>query len=81
MIYRIGHSAFGLAVAQLALALVPGHRAGSSLLSAALGMSGALAAAWGGERLGLYRTGNPAGFVMSGLGAVALLLVQGVMDY
>ena len=38
-----------------------------------VGVVGSVIATYGGQALGLYRGGRPAGFVASGLGAIVLL--------
>jgi uncharacterized membrane protein YeaQ/YmgE (transglycosylase-associated protein family) len=69
---------FGLAVGLIALVMLPGHHAGDAFAVSLLGMVGALAAGIAGEKLRLYRAEQPAGFVMSVLGAITLLLIYGI---
>ena len=78
VIHRICQLLFGLAVGLIALLLLPGHHTGGTLVVSGLGMVGALAAGIAGERLRLYRAAQPAGFVMSVLGAITLVLIYGI---
>ena len=66
---------FGLIVGAVARFLVPGRDRGGWIVSTLLGVAGSFAGAFLGHELGLYRTGEPAGFVMSILGAVLLLVL------
>jgi len=66
---------FGLIVGAVARVLVPGRERGGWIVSTLLGVAGSFAGAFLGRELGLYRTGEPAGFVMSVLGAVLLLVL------
>ena len=47
------------------------------VLTAILGIVGAFVATWLGQALGWYTVGEPAGWIMSVLGAVLLLVVVG----
>jgi uncharacterized membrane protein YeaQ/YmgE (transglycosylase-associated protein family) len=64
---------FGLVVGALARWLVPGREPGGWGISIALGVGGALLGGFLGRSLGLYREGEPAGFLMSLLGAIVLV--------
>lgn len=64
---------FGLVVGALARSIVPGREPGGWVVSMLLGISGAMVGGFFGRVVGLYREGQPAGFVMSLLGAVALV--------
>jgi uncharacterized membrane protein YeaQ/YmgE (transglycosylase-associated protein family) len=65
---------FGLIVGALARLIVPGREPGGWIVSMALGIAGAVVGGMLGSVLGLYREGEPAGFVMSLLGAVLLVV-------
>lgn len=65
----------GLIVGAVAKLLVPGKEGGGCLTTALLGIAGGLIAALIGQGLGLYRPGQPAGFIASIVGAVVLLLI------
>jgi len=56
------------------LIALPGHDPGGFLVTAILGMLGGWLGGFIGRALGWYRDGHPAGFVMSVVGAMALLL-------
>ena len=66
---------FGLIVGAIARFLVPGKEACGWVLSMILGVAGSFAGTFLGRMLGLYRDGAPAGFLMSILGAIALLVI------
>jgi len=44
-------------------------------ITSAIGIAGSFIATFGGQALGLYHTGEPAGFIGSLVGAIALLVV------
>ena len=69
---------FGLVVGALARWIVPGREPGGWVVSMLLGVGGSLVGGFFGRLVGLYREGQPAGFVMSLLGAVALVAVYHV---
>ena len=57
--------------------IVPGPHLHGFWITAAIGVVGSVLATYGGQALGLYRVGRPAGFLGSVLGAIVLLaLVQ-----
>ena len=66
---------FGLVVGVVAKFLMPGRDPGGVILTVALGIVGALLGGWLGRALGLYRAGEPAGFILAVVGAVIVLLV------
>lgn len=74
MLSMLGHAVFGLIVGVVAKLLLPGHDPGGFLVTAILGMLGGCLGGFIGRALGWYRDGHPAGFVMSVVGAMALLL-------
>lgn len=63
----------GLVVGLIAKALMPGRDPGGFVITALLGVAGAFAAYYLGQALGIYRDGEPAGFIASVLGAMVLL--------
>jgi uncharacterized membrane protein YeaQ/YmgE (transglycosylase-associated protein family) len=65
----------GLIVGAVAKLLTPGRDPGGFLITIALGIGGALLATYGGQALGLYNAGEPAGFIGSVIGAIILLAV------
>lgn len=64
---------FGLFVGIVAKFLMPGDDPGGFFVTIALGIVGALLGGWIGRSLGLYQSGDAAGFIMSVIGAVILL--------
>ncbi len=74
MLSMIGHAIFGLIVGVIAKFLLPGHDPGGLLVTALVGMVGGWLGGVIGRTLGWYGDGHPAGFVMSVIGAMALLL-------
>jgi len=66
---------FGLIAGGLAKLVVPGRDPGGLIVTMLLGVAGALLGGWLGRALSLYRPGEPAGWMMSILGAVILLLI------
>ena len=74
MLSMIGHALFGLIVGVVAKFLLPGHDPGVLLVTALIGMVGGWLGGMLGRALGWYGEGHPAGFGMSVIGAMALLL-------
>jgi uncharacterized membrane protein YeaQ/YmgE (transglycosylase-associated protein family) len=71
----IGWIVFGLIVGLVAKLLMPGRDPGGFIITGLLGIAGALLGGSLGRALGLYQAGEPAGFVMSVLGAIVLLVL------
>ena len=65
---------FGLLVGALARLIVPGKEPGGWVVSMAIGVAGAFAGGMLGRVLGFYREGESAGFIMSLLGAIVLVV-------
>jgi uncharacterized membrane protein YeaQ/YmgE (transglycosylase-associated protein family) len=65
---------FGLFVGAIARFVVPGREPGGWLVSMMIGVGGAMVGGYFGRVVGLYRAGEPAGFIMSLLGAIALVV-------
>jgi uncharacterized membrane protein YeaQ/YmgE (transglycosylase-associated protein family) len=65
----------GFVVGLLAKMLTPGRDPSGFFITAAIGIAGSLLATYGGQALGFYRAGEPAGFVGSLVGAIVLLVV------
>ena len=74
----IGWIVFGLVVGIVAKFLMPGRDPGGFVLTAVLGIAGALVGGFLGRSLGWYREGDPVGFVVAVLGAILLLAVYRV---
>jgi uncharacterized membrane protein YeaQ/YmgE (transglycosylase-associated protein family) len=66
---------FGLVVGALAKLLMPGTDPGGIIVTILLGIAGSLVGGFLGRMLGLYERGQAAGFLMSLLGAVILLVL------
>ena len=75
----IGTIIIGLIVGLVARALMPGRQALGLVLTAVLGIVGAFVATYGGQFLGLYQSGEPAGFIGAVVGALAVLFVWGAV--
>ena len=71
----LGWIVFGLIVGVIAKLLMPGRDPGGFIITALLGIAGAVLGGVIGRALGFYGPGEPAGFLMSTLGAVVLLFV------
>ena len=71
----IGWIVFGLIVGVIAKLLMPGRDPGGFIVTVILGIAGALIGGWVGRFAGLYRAGEPAGLIMSILGAIILLVL------
>jgi uncharacterized membrane protein YeaQ/YmgE (transglycosylase-associated protein family) len=64
---------FGLVVGAIARFIVPGREPGGWVVSMLIGVAGSFLGGFVGRALSLYREGEPAGFVMSLLGAIVLV--------
>jgi uncharacterized membrane protein YeaQ/YmgE (transglycosylase-associated protein family) len=71
----LGWILFGLIVGVVAKLVMPGRDPGGVIVTIALGIVGSLLGGWVGQAMGLYRPDQPAGFFMSILGAIVLLLI------
>jgi len=69
----LGWLVFGLIAGIVAKLLMPGRDPGGFIVTILLGVAGALLGGFIGQALGLYREGEPAGFLMSVVGAILLL--------
>ena len=65
----------GLLIGIVAKILMPGKDPGGCLITIVLGLLGSTVGAYLGQALGLYRVGEPAGFIGSVLGAMLLLFI------
>lgn len=71
----LGVMVIGLFVGVVAKLLTPGKDPGGVIVSVLLGIAGAAVASYLGRAVGLYRTGQTAGFIAAVLGAMLLLFV------
>ena len=71
----LGWILFGLIVGALAKLVMPGRDPGGIIVTMLLGIAGAVLGGFAGRALGLYQEGEAAGFLMSFLGAVVLLVI------
>jgi uncharacterized membrane protein YeaQ/YmgE (transglycosylase-associated protein family) len=73
----------GLIVGAVAKLLMPGKDPGGVWITMALGIAGSIVATYLGQVIGWYREGQTAGFIMSVVGAIVLLviyrLIRGMM--
>ncbi len=65
----------GFVVGLVAKMLTPGRDPSGFFITAAIGIAGSLLATFGGQALGLYTAGEPAGFIGSLVGAIVLLVI------
>lgn len=66
---------FGLIVGVIAKLVMPGRDAGGFVMTVILGIAGALLGGFIGQVLGIYGPEQPAGIIMSIIGAVLLLAI------
>lgn len=65
----------GFVVGLLARALMPGRDPAGVIMTIVLGIVGSFIAGFLGQALGLYRSGEPAGFLASIVGAMLVLFI------
>jgi uncharacterized membrane protein YeaQ/YmgE (transglycosylase-associated protein family) len=65
----------GLVVGALAKLLMPGRDPGGIIITILLGIAGSFVGGMIGRALGLYESGQAAGWIMSIVGAILLLIV------
>ncbi len=70
---------FGLVIGIIAKVLMPGRDPGGFIITILLGIAGALLGGFVGRAMGFYGEGQAAGWIMSIIGAVLLLLVYRMM--
>ena len=75
----LGWIVFGLIVGALAKLVMPGRDPGGIIVTMLIGIAGALLGGFLGRAMGLYGPGEAAGFLMSFLGAVILLMLYRMM--
>ena len=65
----------GFVVGLVAKMLTPGREPSGFFITAVIGIAGSLLATYGGQALGLYTPGEPAGFFGALIGAIIVLVV------
>jgi uncharacterized membrane protein YeaQ/YmgE (transglycosylase-associated protein family) len=75
----IGWIVFGLVVGAIAKLIMPGRDPGGIVVTIVLGIVGALVGGFVGRALGFYGPNDPAGFLMSLVGAVILLAIYRII--
>lgn len=75
----VGLILFGLIVGALAKLVMPGRDPGGIIITMLLGIAGSVLGGMLGRALNLYAPGEPAGFIMSFIGAVLLLWMYRMM--
>ena len=79
MLSLLGTLFIGLIVGFIARAIKPGDDKLGWIMTALLGVAGSFLASYVGVAMGWYRTGQTAGWIASVLGAVALLVLYGII--
>ncbi len=69
----------GLLVGIVAKFLMPGRDPGGFIVTALLGIVGAVVATFLGQALGLYAAGQSAGFIASVIGAILVLFIYNLV--
>lgn len=78
--HLIGTIIIGFIVGAVAKLLHPGKDPGGWIISIILGLAGSFVAEWIGRSLGWYGPEEPAGFILSVVGAVLLLFLYRVIS-
>ena len=69
----------GLVVGAVAKFLMPGKDPGGIWITMIIGIAGSILATYLGQAIGWYQAGQGAGFIMSVVGAIVLLLIYRVI--
>ncbi len=75
----LGWILFGLVAGVIAKLLMPGKDPGGFIVTILLGIAGALLGGFLGQAMGFYGEGEPAGMIVSILGAILLLALYRVL--
>ena len=75
MMGLLGWAIFGLIVGALAKLVMPGKDPGGILVTMLLGIVGAVVGGYLGQAINLYQPGEPAGYIVSILGAIVVLFL------
>ena len=65
----------GFVIGLVAKVLTPGRDPSGFFITAAIGIAGSMLATFGGQAMGWYGPGAPAGFIGSVIGAIVLLVI------
>lgn len=65
----------GFVIGLVARFLMPGRDPAGFIMTIVLGIAGSLLSGFLGQAMGLYRAGEPAGFLMSVVGAMLVLFI------
>jgi len=71
----LGWIVFGLIVGIVAKLIMPGRDPGGFVVTALIGIVGALIGGYLGRALGMYHEGDPVGFLMAVIGSIILLFI------
>ena len=80
MMAILGTILIGFFAGLIARAIKPGNDAMGWIMTILLGVGGSLLAKYGGQALGLYQPGQPAGFIGAVVGAIVLLVIWGLVS-
>jgi uncharacterized membrane protein YeaQ/YmgE (transglycosylase-associated protein family) len=69
----------GLLVGIVAKFVMPGRQGGGFIVTALLGIVGAVVATFLGQAMGIYAAGQSAGFIGAVIGAVVVLFIYGLL--
>ena len=75
MISILGWMLFGLIIGAIAKLVMPGRDPGGIFVTMLIGIVGAVLGGFIGRAVGLYQSGEPAGFFVATLGAILLLFI------
>lgn len=71
----LGTLIIGFLIGIVARLLKPGKSGLGIIMTIILGVAGSVVATYGGQALGIYQAGQPAGFIGAVVGAVVLLFI------
>ncbi len=80
MMAILGTILIGFFAGLIARAIKPGNDTMGWIMTILLGVGGSLLATYGGQALGLYQPGQPAGFIGAVVGAIVLLVIWGLVS-
>ena len=69
----------GAVIGVVAKLLMPGRDPGGCIITILLGIAGSFLAGYLGQAMGWYEAGQPAGFIVSVIGAMILLLIYRII--